>query len=40
MNKIVRAEDNHKEITPKLENEKELTSMIMDMGTKHGKISP
>ncbi|KAM0736717.1 Serologically defined colon cancer antigen 8-like protein [Formica fusca] len=38
MNKIVRAEDNHKEITPKLENEKELTSMIMDMGTKHEGI--
>ncbi|KAL6430175.1 hypothetical protein ACFW04_007732 [Cataglyphis niger] len=34
MNKIVRSED-HKEITPRLENEKELTSMIMDMGTKH-----
>ncbi|XP_072762528.1 serologically defined colon cancer antigen 8 homolog [Anoplolepis gracilipes] len=35
MNKIVHPEDNRKEITPRLENEKELTSMIMDMGTKH-----
>ncbi|XP_011258993.1 serologically defined colon cancer antigen 8 homolog isoform X1 [Camponotus floridanus] len=35
MNKIVRPEDNRKEITPRLENEKELTSMIMDMETKH-----
>lgn len=40
MNKIVRPEDNRKEITPRLENEKELTSMIMDMETKHGKKWP
>lgn len=38
MNKIARPEDNRREITPRLENEKELTSMIMDMETKHGKI--
>jgi len=39
MSKIVRSEENRSEITPRLENEKELTSMIMDMETKHGKIS-
>lgn len=38
MSKIVRSEENRNEITPRLENEKELTSMIMDMETKHGKI--
>ncbi|XP_018305784.1 serologically defined colon cancer antigen 8 homolog [Mycetomoellerius zeteki] len=35
MSKIVRSEENRSEITPRLENEKELTSMIMDMETKH-----
>ncbi|XP_029162843.1 serologically defined colon cancer antigen 8 homolog isoform X2 [Nylanderia fulva] len=38
MNKIAHPEDNRKEITPRLENEKELTSMIMDMETKHEGI--
>ncbi|EGI65181.1 PREDICTED: serologically defined colon cancer antigen 8 homolog isoform X1 [Acromyrmex echinatior] len=35
MSKIIRSEENRSEITPRLENEKELTSMIMDMETKH-----
>ncbi|KAL0124438.1 hypothetical protein PUN28_006344 [Cardiocondyla obscurior] len=35
MSKIVRSEENRSEVTPRLENEKELTSMIMDMETKH-----
>lgn len=35
MSKIVRSEENRSEITPRLENEKELTSMIMNMETKH-----
>ncbi|KYN02166.1 PREDICTED: serologically defined colon cancer antigen 8 homolog [Cyphomyrmex costatus] len=35
MSKIVRSEENRSEITPRLEHEKELTSMIMDMETKH-----
>ncbi|XP_011867009.1 PREDICTED: serologically defined colon cancer antigen 8 homolog [Vollenhovia emeryi] len=35
MSKIVRSEESRNEITPRLENEKELTSMIMDMETKH-----
>ncbi|KAG5321398.1 SDCG8 protein, partial [Pseudoatta argentina] len=33
MSKIIRSEENRSEITPRLENEKELTSMIME--TKH-----
>jgi len=40
MSKMVRSEESRNETTPRLENEKELTSMIMDMETKHGKISP
>ncbi|XP_070512550.1 serologically defined colon cancer antigen 8 homolog isoform X2 [Cardiocondyla obscurior] len=39
MSKIVRSEENRSEVTPRLENEKELTSMIMDMETKHGGIA-
>ncbi|XP_025988636.2 serologically defined colon cancer antigen 8 homolog isoform X2 [Solenopsis invicta] len=35
MSKIVRSEENRSEVTPRLENEKELTSMIMNMETKH-----
>ncbi|KAG5320071.1 SDCG8 protein, partial [Acromyrmex heyeri] len=35
MSKIIRSEENRSEITPRLENEKELTSMIMDMESKH-----
>lgn len=39
MSKITHPEDSRDQITPRVENEKELTSMIMDMETKHGKIS-
>lgn len=39
MSKIAHPEDSRSQITPRLENEKELTSMIMGMETKHGKIS-
>ncbi|XP_012540810.1 serologically defined colon cancer antigen 8 homolog isoform X2 [Monomorium pharaonis] len=35
MSKMVRSEENRSETTPRLENEKELASMIMDMETKH-----
>ncbi|XP_024889126.1 serologically defined colon cancer antigen 8 homolog isoform X1 [Temnothorax curvispinosus] len=35
MSKIVRSEENRSETTPRLEKEKELTSMIMNMETKH-----
>ncbi|XP_071560567.1 serologically defined colon cancer antigen 8 homolog [Temnothorax nylanderi] len=35
MSKIVRSEENRSEITPRLEKEKELTSMVMNMETKH-----
>lgn len=39
MSKITHPEESHDQIMPKFENEKQLTSMIMDMQTKHGKIS-
>jgi len=42
MNKIARPEENRGQITPitgKSESERQLTSMIMDMQTKNGKIS-
>lgn len=39
MSKIAHPEGSRSQATPRLENEKELTSMIMDMETKHGKIS-
>ncbi|XP_032689534.1 serologically defined colon cancer antigen 8 homolog isoform X2 [Odontomachus brunneus] len=35
MSKIAHPEDGRSQVTPRLENEKELTSMIMDMETKH-----
>ncbi|EFN85216.1 Serologically defined colon cancer antigen 8 [Harpegnathos saltator] len=39
VSKIAHPEDSRSQVTPRLENEKELTSMIMDMETKHGKMS-
>lgn len=38
MVKIIRADSQTPAATPRLDNEKDLTSMIMDMETKHGKI--
>ncbi|XP_011138334.1 serologically defined colon cancer antigen 8 homolog isoform X2 [Harpegnathos saltator] len=35
VSKIAHPEDSRSQVTPRLENEKELTSMIMDMETKH-----
>ncbi|XP_014483383.1 PREDICTED: serologically defined colon cancer antigen 8 homolog isoform X2 [Dinoponera quadriceps] len=40
MSKITHPEGSHSQVTPRVENEKELTSMIMDMETKHGKKWP
>lgn len=40
MVKIIRTDSQTPAATPRLENEKDLTSMIMDMETKHGEILP
>lgn len=38
MSKISHAENTTEQPTPRIDNEKELTSMVMNMETKHGKV--